>query len=169
MVTGTMVAGLAVGVVLATASPSHPEHPAMRPLVNSIKTAGSSYQFKASMTQAQADLPELLLPPSQRTAWISGWNQMASCMRIHGIPDFPAAPPTFGDGHTPPPLLGAPPGSLMDVTSSQFQTAQAACPFDTSRLDLQEFKQAWAEWWAEHPSRPAAGPPVVLPAVPAHS
>ncbi len=141
----------------------------MRPSVNTIKTGESPSQFEASMGEAAANLPELLLPPGQRTAWISDWNQMANCMRSHGITDFPTAPSTFGDGHTPPPLLGGPPGSPMDVTSSQFQAAQGACPFDTGGLNLQEFKQAWADWWAAHPAQRAAGPPVSLPPVPAHS
>ena len=108
--------------------------------------------WSQSAAEAEANAPKLLLPPDQRTLWISDWNQMASCMQQHGETWFPDAPATFGDGNTPAPAVGGAPGTAEDVTGSTFQTAQVACPFNTSNLNLQEFEQAEQAWASAHPA-----------------
>lgn len=141
------------------------------PAASQGKTADSG--FPQTAAQANADLgsvlsqsagesaanaPKLLLPPDQRTLWISDWNQMASCMQQHGESWFPNAPSTFGDGNTPAPVVGGAPGTAEDVTGSAFQAAQAACPFNTSNLNLQEFEQAEQAWANAHPEPSASNP-----------
>lgn len=100
--------------------------------------------------QGESQLPEPLLPASQRTAWITAWNTMASCMHSHGEPGFPDAPTTFGDGHTPPPLVSGSPGSSADPASATFQASQAACPFDTSGQSTTVLQQAQQAWLSSH-------------------
>ena len=107
--------------------------------------------------QGESQLPEPLLPASQRVAWITAWNTMASCMHSHREPGFPDAPTTFGDGHTPPPLVSGSPGSTADPASATFRAAQAACPFDTSGLSTTVLQQAQQAWLSSHPGGSQTG------------
>jgi hypothetical protein len=135
------------------------------PAASQAKTADSG--FPTTQAQANADIgsiwsqstaaaepnePELLLPAAQRTLWIADWNQMATCMQKNGETWFPDAPSTFGNGSTPSPEVGGAPGTAEDVTSAAFQSAQAACPFNTSNLDLSVFQAAEQAWESAHPA-----------------
>jgi hypothetical protein len=90
--------------------------------------AGDSQSFQKFEADVEAHLPRPLLTPTQRANWIASYRAMAACMRAHGIVDFPDPPPSFGDGKTPPPLIGGVGNSDLNTTSAQFQKASADCP-----------------------------------------
>jgi hypothetical protein len=133
-------------------------------LVTGASTAPSTPTVDQASQQAESSLaassPALSLPPSQAAAWIADWNASASCMVAHGISDYPNAPATFGDGKTPIPLVWGPTGSDLNPSSSAFQVAHAACPFDTSNLSASVFQEAWQQWDAAHPSTNSGPSPI---------
>jgi hypothetical protein len=118
--------------------------PNSQPSAASVAAQGAAH--------VEANLPTPSLPADQAAAWRAAWQSMADCMQSHGVPDFPNAPATFGDGKTPPPNIAGAPGTPMDPTSSTYQSAKAACPFDTSGLSQSEFQQSWQNWEATHPA-----------------
>jgi len=80
-------------------------------------------------------------------------------MHSHGVPvsAFPNAPATFGDGNTPPPMVGGAPGSEFADTSPAFQQAAASCPANFSNLNVSVLQHAENAWYAAHPAQPESG------------
>ena len=132
---------------------------AVRSFAHTDPTTRPPAAADSEATEAQADpssavnpyrspQPLLMLPDDQRQAWVKMWQAKADCMHAHGVPSFPDAPATFGDGRTPAPLAAGPDGSDLDPASPAFQQADAACPYDYSGLNQSEFDQAWDNWRA---------------------
>lgn len=154
-------AALVIALIVVTGGSATPKHPAFADTASHGTTAQSE---RDSFVQSkQADAPRLTLPATQRTAWITAWDQMATCMHNHGVATFPEAPATYGNGKTPAPIVGGP-AALLGVSESTFQAAQAACPFNTSSLTSQIFEQAQRAWFQAHPlphQTPPSGHPRV--------
>jgi hypothetical protein len=83
--------------------------------------------------ETRASAPALRLDPADAEAWISAWEEMRQCAADHGYPGVPEAPATFGDGLTPPPVI---------LVTDENSAALAACPFDTSGLNLEALREA---------------------------
>jgi hypothetical protein len=118
-----------------------------------------SQMASEGIASINASAPEPTLPAAQSAAWIADFQAMANCMHAHGIADFPNAPATFGDGKTPAPVTDGPSGSDMDPQSTTFQSANAACPMNTSNLSMSAFQSSWSQWQASHPTT-SSGPAV---------
>jgi hypothetical protein len=76
-----------------------------------------------------------LLPEDQRQAWIASWNRMRDCMASKGF-EIPPAPPSFGDGLTPPPVISA--GGV----EPHVEAAIAQCPLDLIGVDKEALAAA---------------------------
>jgi hypothetical protein len=76
-----------------------------------------------------------LLPEDQRQAWIASWNRMRDCMGSKGF-EIPPAPPSFGDGLTPPPVVPA--GGV----EPHVEAAIAQCPLDLIGVDKEALAAA---------------------------
>lgn|GEM_PF-7095585 len=133
-----MAIALPVGLLSASGAG---QSPGARTTSTTTTTAG----WNQAVQKVAARAPEPTLPPAQRQLWIADFDAQATCMHAHGVPDFPEAPSTFGDGRTPPPVVGGPSGSGMDPQSATFQAAQKACPFNTSNLTAAAFEAAWGQ------------------------
>jgi hypothetical protein len=78
--------------------------------------------------------PSYWLPEHQRAGLIEAWNRMRECARAHGFDGLTPVASTYGDGHTPAPIVfGA--GPVADA-------ALEACPFDTSLFDEEQVAAA---------------------------
>jgi len=163
-----VVASLAIGVAITVPTAILSNASGGQPAKVSTTSVDSAVQaWSQAANEYNLTAPRLALPPDQRAAWISAFNAQAVCMHSHGISDFPTAPSSFGDGNTPSPIVGGPPGSDMDPASAAFQAAAVACPFDSSNLDQAAFQKAFQAWFAAHPGSgsstpalPGQGPPV---------
>ena len=101
--------------------------------------ATAQQQWQGAYDHAEAQAPKPLLPAADRPTYVQDFQSFANCMQAHGITDFPNAVSTLGDGKTPEPLIGGPPGSDLDPSSSAYQSATAACPF-TSHVPASDFE-----------------------------
>ena len=113
-----------------------------------VAAASGAFSSPDAATQTRsvvaAIAPDLLLPPDQRTLWVEDFQAMADCYHAHGVPDFPNAPRTFGDGKTAMPVTDGPAGSEMDPASPTFQAASQECKFDSSNLSQSAFARLLA-------------------------
>jgi hypothetical protein len=78
-------------------------------------------------SQVLAAGPKPLLPADQRQVIYSNQTKMAKCMQANGFPTYPEPNPSFGDGKTPPEVIGGAQGGNIDITSPAFQSASRTC------------------------------------------
>lgn len=106
-----------------TPASASPEPTILPNLTESALAAQLPELQKEGYASATSGLPTPLLSKEEVTAWRSAWNDMARCMRVNRVDDFPDAPVTFGDGLTHPPLVNA-------GNSDAFEAAFPKCPFN---------------------------------------
>ena len=89
---------------------------------NTAVGAATSQAYQNAITH----LPKPSLPAAQRTSEYQSALSESECMQANGITNYPMPNPNFGDGNTPPMIVGAP-GSGVDVGSPQYLAAEGAC------------------------------------------
>ena len=66
-----------------------------------------------AIEQAAANFPRPLYGAADRQTIYTAALAWSSCMRTHGVGDFPVPDASFGDGKTPPMIVGGPDSSDM--------------------------------------------------------
>jgi hypothetical protein len=80
-------------------------------------------------TQDAANLTKPSFPPDVQKAIYEAQLAWSDCMHAQGISSFPSPDPNFGDGKTPPMVVGGAAGSpaAEDQTGPRFDAAWATC------------------------------------------
>jgi hypothetical protein len=66
-------------------------------------------------------------PVGRRPAVLAAASALQSCMRQHGVADFPTVSASYGDGQTAGPRLGGQAGSDLDTSTTRYGNARNAC------------------------------------------
>lgn len=137
--TGVILAlgtGLGLAAASSTAPPGSDQYSAVanNPSAQAqlgTNAAGVESQLKkvagAFEQSAQSQTVKPTYSASQRATIYANQLKLANCMRADGYSTFPMPNPNFGDGQTPPLIIGGPEGGNIDVSSSAVQSAMAAC------------------------------------------
>lgn len=81
-------------------------------------------------------MPTPSLTTAVRQRWLYSFRALTVCMRSHGVADFPYPSSSFGNGHTPAPLIGPTRNNNLDPMSTSFTSASQSCQEQAAQIPV---------------------------------